>query len=76
MLRLLTDENFNGDIIRGLLLQRPSLDLVHVQSVGLAGADDPTVLAWTTSYFSWTTAPTTKNGTGWLSTFLYDLGSV
>ena len=46
MLQLLTDENFNGDIIRGLLLRRPSLDLVRVQDVGLLEADDPTILAW------------------------------
>src|SRR5258705_259685 len=39
MLRLLSDENFNGDIVRGL-------DLVRVQDVGLEGADDPDVLAW------------------------------
>ncbi len=46
MLRLLTDENFNGDIVRGLLLRQPDLDIVRVQDVGLAGADDPDVLAW------------------------------
>ncbi|MEX0938715.1 MAG: DUF5615 family PIN-like protein [Pirellulales bacterium] len=46
MLRLLADENFNGDIGRGLLLRRPDLDIVRVQDVGLAGADDPEVLAW------------------------------
>jgi len=46
MLRLLSDENFNGDIVRGLLLRRPDLDLVRVQDVGLEGADDPAVLAW------------------------------
>jgi hypothetical protein len=46
MLRLLADENFNADIVRGLLLREPSLDLVRVQSVGLAGADDPVILAW------------------------------
>lgn len=46
MLRLLTDENFNGDIVRGLLLRQPDLDVVRVQDVGLAGADDPDVLAW------------------------------
>jgi hypothetical protein len=46
MLRLLADENFNGDILRGLLLRQPNLDLVRVQDVGLAGADDPDVLAW------------------------------
>ena len=46
MLRLLADENLNADIVRGLLLRRPDLDVVRVQDVGLAGADDPAVLAW------------------------------
>jgi predicted nuclease of predicted toxin-antitoxin system len=46
MVRLLSDENFNGDIVRGLLLRRPALDLVRVFDVGLAGAEDPEVLAW------------------------------
>lgn len=46
MLRLLSDENFNGDAIRGLLLRRPGLDLARVQDVGLMGVDDPDVLAW------------------------------
>lgn len=46
MVRLLADENFNGDIVRGLLLRRPDLDIVRVQDVGLMGADDPDVLAW------------------------------
>jgi len=46
MLRLLADENFNGDIVRGLSSRQPDLDLVRVQDVGLGGADDPDVLAW------------------------------
>jgi hypothetical protein len=46
MLRLLADENFNGDIVRGLLLRQPDLDIVRVQDVGLAGAEDPDLLAW------------------------------
>jgi hypothetical protein len=46
MLRLLSDENFNGEIVRGLLLRRPELDLVRVQDVGLRGADDPQILNW------------------------------
>lgn len=46
MLRLLSDENFNGDIRRGLCLQHPNLDLMRVQDVGLEAADDPTILAW------------------------------
>lgn len=46
MLRFLTDENFHGPIVRGLLLRRPGLDLVRVQDVDLNGASDPEVLAW------------------------------
>lgn len=46
MLRLLSDENFNGDIIRGLFLRQPDLDLVRVQDVGLQEVDDPTILDW------------------------------
>jgi predicted nuclease of predicted toxin-antitoxin system len=46
MLRLLADENFNGDIARGLLLRNPDIDLVRVQDVGLAEADDPPILEW------------------------------
>jgi predicted nuclease of predicted toxin-antitoxin system len=46
MLRLLSDENLNGDIIRGLFLRRPDIDLVRVQDVGLQEVDDPSILAW------------------------------
>lgn len=46
MLSLLSDENFNGDIIRGLFLRQPNLDLVRVQDVGLREMDDPAILAW------------------------------
>ena len=46
MLRLLSDENFDGKIIRGLFLRQPNLDLVRVQDVSLQELDDPTILAW------------------------------
>jgi hypothetical protein len=46
MLRLLADENFNGDIVRGLSLRQPDIDLVRVQAVGLAGAMDSAILSW------------------------------
>jgi hypothetical protein len=46
MLRLAADENFNNDIVRGLLRRKPDLDIVRVQDVSLSGADDPTVLEW------------------------------
>jgi len=46
MLRLAADENFNGDIVRGLLRRKPDLDIVRIQDAGISGADDPTVLEW------------------------------
>lgn len=46
MLRLLADENFNGDAVDGVLARRPELDLFRVQDVGLSGVDDPGVLDW------------------------------
>ncbi len=46
MVRLLSDENINGDLIRTLLQLRPTIDLIRVQDVGLRGATDPTILAW------------------------------
>ena len=46
MLRLATDENFNNDIVRGLLRLRPGLDIVRVQDVGLSEAGDPAILVW------------------------------
>jgi predicted nuclease of predicted toxin-antitoxin system len=45
-MRLLADENLNNHIFRSLLLQRPGLDIVRVQDVGLSGKSDPEVLAW------------------------------
>ena len=47
MLRLAADENFNNDIVRGLMRRKPDLDIVRIQDVGLSGADDETVLEWT-----------------------------
>lgn len=46
MLKLAADENFNNNIIRGVLRRNAAVDIVRVQDVGLAGVDDPTVLAW------------------------------
>ena len=45
-MRWVADENFNNDIVRGLLRRRPDIDLVRIQDVGLSGVDDPTVLEW------------------------------
>ena len=46
MLLLISDENFNNDIVRGLLRQNPDLDIVRVQDVGLRGKEDPEILEW------------------------------
>jgi hypothetical protein len=43
-MRWAADENFNNDIIRGLLRRKPDVDIVRVQDIGLSGANDPTVL--------------------------------
>lgn len=46
MLRFAIDENFNDDIVRGLLRRQPDLDVIRVREANLSGADDPTVLDW------------------------------
>lgn len=46
MVRFAAAENFNNNIVRGVLRRLPELDIVRIQDVGLSGADDPTVLAW------------------------------
>ena len=49
MIRLASGENFDGDIVRGLLRRVPELDLVRVQDADLAGSPDPVILAWAAS---------------------------
>jgi len=49
MLRLVSDENFNGDIVRGLLRRHPELELVRVQDVGLLQTPDSDILEWAAS---------------------------
>lgn len=49
MLKVAFDENFNNDIVRGVLRRLPSVDAARVQDVGLSGADDPAVLEWAAS---------------------------
>jgi predicted nuclease of predicted toxin-antitoxin system len=46
MPRLSADENFNNDLVRGLIRRMPGLDIVRIHDVGLRGADDQTVLEW------------------------------
>jgi predicted nuclease of predicted toxin-antitoxin system len=46
MIRILTDQDFNEHITRGLLARYPDLDLVLARQVGLEAAPDPQVLEW------------------------------
>ena len=46
MLSLAADENFNNDILRGLLRRNIGLDIVRIQDVNLSGAEDPLILDW------------------------------
>lgn len=46
MIRLLTDENFNQKILRGLIRRIPHLDFVLVNEVGLASLPDRVLLRW------------------------------
>jgi hypothetical protein len=45
-MRLLADENFHGDVLRGLLRVEPKLDIVRVQDTEIYQATDPVVLEW------------------------------
>jgi hypothetical protein len=45
-MKFLADENFDNRIVRGLLRRQPELDIIRVQDLEIAGADDPIVLAW------------------------------
>jgi predicted nuclease of predicted toxin-antitoxin system len=46
MLRLLIDENFDHNILRGLIRRVPQIDLVLVTQIGLAGTADIELLRW------------------------------
>jgi hypothetical protein len=50
MLRLVSDENFNGNILRGLFRRHPELGLIRVQDVGLVQTPDPDILEWAASH--------------------------
>ena len=49
MLRLLTDENFNKRILRGLTRRLPQLDILSVREVGLMSLPDLVILNWAAS---------------------------
>jgi hypothetical protein len=46
MLHRLIDEDVHGDIVDGLRLRQPALDLVRVQDAGLRHTPDPIIPEW------------------------------
>ena len=46
MLKVAADENFNNDILRGVLRLNPDIDIVRIQDTPMYQAPDPAVLAW------------------------------
>jgi predicted nuclease of predicted toxin-antitoxin system len=46
MLKLASDADVHGDVVRGLRRRESALDLVRVQEVGLRTAEDPEILTW------------------------------
>jgi hypothetical protein len=38
-MKFLADENFNNQIVRGILRRNPTVDIERVQDVGLSGMD-------------------------------------
>ena len=44
LLHFLVDEDFDNDIVRGLLRRLPTLDIVRAQALELSGTPDPIVL--------------------------------
>lgn len=46
MLHFAADENFNYNIVRGLLRRKSDLNIIRIQDVGLSGKGDATVLEW------------------------------
>lgn len=46
MIRFLTDENFNGKIVRGLRARYPDADIIRVQDIEISGEEDTIVLEW------------------------------
>ena len=46
LLCLLSDENLDNHVVRGLVRRLPTIDLIRVQDVGLKGTDDQTILHW------------------------------
>lgn len=49
-MKWLADENFDNNILRGIIRRLPEFDVVRTQDlVEIAGSEDPAVLAWATA---------------------------
>lgn len=46
MLRVLIDQDFDHDILRGLIRRIPRLDAVTALEIGMRKATDPQLLTW------------------------------
>ena len=46
MLKLVIDQDFDHDILRGVLRRLPELDFVTALEVGLSESEDPQLLLW------------------------------
>jgi hypothetical protein len=49
MLRLATDADVHGDLIRGIRRRQPAIDMLRVQDALPEGVCDPDILAWAAS---------------------------
>ncbi len=49
MTHFLADENFNTDIVQGIRRRIPSLNIIRIQELGMAGWEDPAILEWVAS---------------------------
>jgi hypothetical protein len=49
-MRLLADENFNNDILRGVRRRIPDTDITRVQDTEMAGKPDPLILQWAVTH--------------------------
>ncbi len=46
MIKILADQNFNGDILRGLKERIPGLDCITTYEIGIGSYSDPKLLTW------------------------------
>lgn len=45
-MRFATDENFKGNVLKGLLIRLPDLDIVRIQDTTMYQSPDPELLEW------------------------------